>query len=106
MYSCSYHLLQTRALCCKQLRNPSQHGDLKDLYGDTLLHKAIGLEEDQLAVALLEAGVSITAVNGGGETAYKKFVRAWGTRWFGVKFYVVLNYSVISITVLMLQNLI
>ena len=86
-----FPLLQRRALCCKQLRNPSEHGDIKDPYGETLLHLAIGLEEDQLAVALLEAGVSVTAVNSWGETAWKKFVRSWGARWYGAKFYVVLK---------------
>ena len=75
----------------KQLRHPGRHGDVKNIHGETLLHYAIQLKQYDLAVRLLNAGVSVTATNTAGETAWKLFVRSWGTPRHGVGFYSVLT---------------
>ena len=80
-----------RTPCCKQLLNKQRHSDLKNRSGQTLLHYAIALEEDQLAVALLQAGASTSVLNAAGETAWQAFVHSWAAGWYGTKFYVVLK---------------
>ena len=76
-------------LACKQLRNPERHMERKNKHGYTLLEVAIGLEEEHLAVSLLEAGESATAVNA--EKAWKAFVCAWVNGWHEEKFFMVLK---------------
>ena len=66
-------------LFCKQLRDPRRYGDTKNRAGHTLLHHACRIEDAGLAENLLRAGVAVTVVNAGGDTAWKTFVRSWAT---------------------------
>ena len=56
-----------------------------------MLQKAIELEEGKLTAHLLRAGISVTAVDFKGETAWEAFVCGWVTGWHGGMFYIVLN---------------
>ena len=89
--SLSYQLLQRSTPLCKQLRYPRHYGEMKNKCGQTLLHMAVGLEQERLAVSLLEARVPVTAVNARGETAWQSFIRAWVLCWSKAKFYIMLK---------------
>ena len=89
--SLSYQLLQRSTPLCKQLRYPRHYGEMKNKRGQTLLHMAVGLEQERLAVSLLEARVPVTAVNARGETAWQSFIRAWVFCWSKAKFYIMLK---------------
>ena len=87
----SHQLLQKRPLCCKQLRDPSRYGELKSPRGNFLLQMAVALEAEYFVVSLLEAGVSVTAVNSEGQTAWEVFVCLWVKTYHGAKFYMMLK---------------
>ena len=76
-----YQVPQGRTLSCKQLRNPKRHGALKNRNGQTLMHMTVGVNEEHLLASLVDAGVSVTAVNARGETGWQAFVRAWVVRY-------------------------
>ena len=87
-----YQVPQGRTLSCKQLRNPKRHGALKNRNGQTLMHMTVGVNEEHLLASLVDAGVSVTAVNARGETGWQAFVRAWVVRYHGTPlFYLALK---------------